>query len=1104
MALPKQHISLPLIAGVDTKTDPRQLDIGQWEVLENVRYTSPRRAKKALGFDPLTKEVNNEPDLAAAFSVSSFENSPILLDSEDVYRYSSDLDKWVNLGEMVPAESDEIPLVAANLNIFNIVYAENSGFSLSCFKETASNFTLTTFPPQATKAYYQISTTSGTPVITKTEIVPVETLNSIGDFYALTVGDFLVIVYDDPTAAFRANVKYIAYDATDFTAPPVTGTIFLTSGTRNRAFHAIAANNRIYVANSLETSGPTSVGYQIVYLDTILTQSSTLYVENTSDPNREDIRQISLNIDNTNDLVWVVCYHLEQDWYYWSSVDLDLIGLDLSPVGTAGNTIQLVLPSNGWQSGWSVTWVDPANEYMYFMGRGLCAARFLMSTGAFDVPIPPFGYSLADFSKTGFISGIPDPESNISQLVFRELLCKPFLYKNNWVYVYGFGGYGTAAIATSQFFNEQKAVYVSFWDQKGALAKASVFNSTAGRLATKDVYPLLTGDLTLKLPLLNVVDFEAEAGVIEPTVGGELLTLTMGSSVRPPDFLELASNLLITDNTTKMVDGVSVTEHGFLNRPYFVQISVNFRIPDVSRASGNPTIGIPAPYQGVFLQKVIKPGMTVSGSGIPVGTQVSGVGINLTSFTMTNPASTTGTGSVTLSGGGLTSGASYLYYATYEWFDFQGNKHISAPSDPARLTPASPNTGFFLRVAVLPETYKTTGGRPIAVNIYRTLANATIPYKVNTLYVEEGLFPNGMWYDDQPDAGIVGNEILYIASGEVDNSPLPESTFLSSYKARAIGVRQESSSFWYSKQVLPGGPVRFSDFFEWNVDPVDGPVRAAVEMDDKLVIFKDRSLYYLVGNGPSVTGANNSFSEPVSISAEVGCPFPLSIVVTSIGLMFKTLRGIYLLNRGLGTEYIGAPVERYNDLTITGSLFLPDFNEVRFFTEEGTTLVFDTFLKQWYTRSDQEVVAATLSQNTPVYVDATAGVWIEGDGYTDDGAAINRVLETGWMSFDQVEGFQRVYKMLIMGEYKSPHELTVEVFTDFNDALPSQTQIIVPLPDQPYEYRLFFTRQKTTSVKVRITETVLAPFGEGMELSALTFEVGVKAGVNKLPADKSF
>jgi hypothetical protein len=113
-------------------------------------------------------------------------------------------------------------------------------------------------------------------------------------------------------------------------------------------------------------------------------------------------------------------------------------------------------------------------------------------------------------------------------------------------------------------------------------------------------------------------------------------------------------------------------------------------------------------------------------------------------------------------------------------------------------------------------------------------------------------------------------------------------------------------------------------------------------------------------------------------------------------------------------------------------------------------------------------------------------------------------IVTGWLSFAQLQGYQRVYKLLLLGDYKSAHRLQVDVAVDFDDTV-VQSSIITATSTPPYQYRVFMNRQKCESIKFTIQD--LAPVSgswtEAYILGNMAFEMGMKRGLNKLAATKS-
>jgi hypothetical protein len=403
---------------------------------------------------------------------------------------------------------------------------------------------------------------------------------------------------------------------------------------------------------------------------------------------------------------------------------------------------------------------------------------------------------------------------------------------------------------------------------------------------------------------------------------------------------------------------------------------------------------------------------------------------------------------------------------------------------------------------------------PVVLSLYRTKVNETIFYRVtkvisptyNDVTVDYIAFT-----DDIPDSSLEGDDLLYTTGGVVENIEIPAVNSLTSYRSRLIGVPSESPfSFWYSKQVIPGTPVQFSDLFVMNIDQKGGPITALIAMDDKLILFKQSLIFYMVGDGPTPTGINNDFTQPTLISSDSGCINRKSVVITPIGTMYKSAKGIYLLDRALEVKYIGSDVEDYNAIDITSAQLVSNFNQVRFTLENGITLMYDYYFQQWsvfknYDAVDATVVGSSTAAGIYYFMDATGNVQKETEGqYLDNGVYIPLKVQTNWLNMAGLQGYERFYKVLLIGHYKSPHNLNFNAFFDFDETSFQETVIPVETDPGVYQYRIFLSRQKCESIRFSIEDSGLSPLGEGFYLSAIAFEVGIKTGLNKMAAAVSY
>lgn len=506
---------------------------------------------------------------------------------------------------------------------------------------------------------------------------------------------------------------------------------------------------------------------------------------------------------------------------------------------------------------------------------------------------------------------------------------------------------------------------------------------------------------------------------------------------------------------------------------------------------------------------------------------------------------------VNTSGGNLTDSSTYGYQITYEWTDNQGQLHRSAPSPIVSITTGS-HSNASQAVLTIP-TLRITGKTNVNIVIYRTQANGTIYYRLNqpNAPLANTTTSNTVTYtDNASDTSIAANQQLYTTGGEVENNAAPASTILATYKNRIILIPSENPySWWFSKQVIPGSPVEFSEFFVENISTNDGPILAVSQMDSNLIFFKENTIWYVQGDGPSPSGANNDFTDALQLATDVGCINSQSIVLTPVGLVFKSNKGIYLLSRGLGVQYIGADVEAYNQYNVTSALLIIDTNQVRFTLSNGTVLVVDYYVQQWSVFTNIASLSSIINLNNFTYLQSNGLVLQETPGvFNDNGSFIKLKLMTSWLSLAGLEGFQRFYKMIILGQYLGPHKLKINFAYDFNPVFTQDDLVDVstilntnlyggavagsngaltsgsPYGREPlyggqypsYQWRIFPKQQLCTSVQIALEDVpvvgtvineqgipVQVSYNEGLSLSSMTLEIGSKRGQNKISARNS-
>ena len=107
-------------------------------------------------------------------------------------------------------------------------------------------------------------------------------------------------------------------------------------------------------------------------------------------------------------------------------------------------------------------------------------------------------------------------------------------------------------------------------------------------------------------------------------------------------------------------------------------------------------------------------------------------------------------------------------------------------------------------------------------------------------------------------------------------------------------------------------------------------------------------------------------------------------------------------------------------------------------------------------------------------------------------------VKTGWISFNEIQGFGRVYRFSLLGESRDKHVLTVKVYYDYDDSASVDTYTFTTssATDAKLQFRGHLSKQKCESIKFEIYDADnSASTGDGFALDHIALEVGIKRGV---------
>lgn len=458
--------------------------------------------------------------------------------------------------------------------------------------------------------------------------------------------------------------------------------------------------------------------------------------------------------------------------------------------------------------------------------------------------------------------------------------------------------------------------------------------------------------------------------------------------------------------------------------------------------------------------------------------------------------------------GGSLSAGSYQYTFVYRWRDRNGQDYRSAPAVPKTIS-ATATAGIVVTASCPPITNRTPS--EVLVEFYQTIANGTTFYLFATGTMSGTSVTVTGTNSTLPDSTISSGRQLYTTGGILENSTnIGACSSIWFFKERlCCNFGDDPQGVLYSKANVVGEPVNFSEFLNFRIDADEDAVAAGIQMDDKMIVSKKDKLYVIAGDGANDTGQGSTLQPPMLVAADVGCEVPNSMVLYSNGIIFSSAKGIYNLSRGLSTSYVGDRVEDYNSFRVGGGVLMDNQNEIRFCLQDGSTgLVYNYYFDRWDFFSNYQADSVCIWRDIMVLARASGLALVESSSNYYDvisgTQSYNVYVETPWLKLKGIQDFQRVYSIMFLGELFTPNTLQIELSYNYIDTVVDTFRFDSSLitNDPPYQFEAFPTLQKCQSVKIAITVIPSTGSQRGINLNEIGAVVGLKRGLNKIPAVK--
>lgn len=476
----------------------------------------------------------------------------------------------------------------------------------------------------------------------------------------------------------------------------------------------------------------------------------------------------------------------------------------------------------------------------------------------------------------------------------------------------------------------------------------------------------------------------------------------------------------------------------------------------------------------------------------------------------------------------------YTFAVTYASTDTAGLVHRSAPyiTPPVSVTLGStyPVLDLIAPIGGYRDFFATeddTG--KVRAEIYMTRTNGSTLFFLGGLDVTNvfGILPDDPW-----DTGsqlefstffsglpVDGAPILYTTGGVLDHVNPPASSSQITHQKRKALVDETRRGVWLSKQFSPGIAPGFNEALY--IDFPDGEdIVALGSLDSRLIAFKENSIWYIDGQGPSPNGQGASWTDPQQLPSDIGCKSWQSVVPTPNGLMFQgSDNGLYLLGRDLTVSFVGRNViDSTNDCpNVVSAVLVPASSQVRFVClySAGTghlVVVYDYLLNAWTTHrydhlTDVPVAVCMSADSTPRYsiLSADGEFWQErlptdAARYLDEDADeethfVPTVVTLPFVKL-QVQGYHRARRVQFFGERLDDCGFQIQMAFNYDGTVRqtatwSASQLASLSVKGQVEAYVGAAYNKQMSVQVTFSDTAGTAMttGEGMRFASAAIEL---------------
>lgn len=1105
-----QAVAFNFGQGENSKTDPWQLPVGQFLSLTNSLF----QKGGLLGKRPGYATVATAPARSAYLTTL---NNNLLSVGNTINAECVPLNQFIAKGNLQPCSLSVAPAIRNNLNQIQTDSAVANG--LICMVYTQQN--TTTSAAVSTYLYAIQDATTQQNIITPSAIPVLSSGTISGSSRVVVVGEYFVIL-SPVTVSGTVYLQYFSIPLNNPALPSAAQNTFAEAYVplgSNPGWDAVVANGVLLVGYNTTAGGQGVHITSLTAAQIAANQASGVVRTFTNAAYKAGIMSLCADTTVVPAIIYVSFWNPTTTDGYTCAVysTFGALTIQFSPQKIISTVATVNLASCA-QNSSCLVFSETTNAYSYdsTLPSNFITGVSVSSAGVVGTP----GNSIRSVglaSKAFIVSGVA-----------YFLSAFQSTYQPSYFVINGSTSTAASPVIVAKLAYQNGGGYLTL-----GLPSVTLENTTAS-------FSYLYKQNVEALNTLNNTQ-QTTAGGIYSQLGINVADITFGTDAISS--AEIAQDLHLSGGYLSIFDGYYPVEHNFFLFPDNLQCAFTA----TSAVTPTGTFSLGGTTVVVSSATGILAGMSITDTSnatyIPAGTIV--LYVSGTTVTISKPTIHAAAGdslsiqaNMAAKPDGTTNTNAYFYQGVCEWTDSKGNAYKSQPSIPVGMTTSGSGTAGYATINLPTLRLTQKVATPVKLVLYRWSAHTQVYNQVTSItapLLNSTTVDSVTFVDTLADASVIGNNLIYTTGGVQPDSNGPASNVINLFDTRLFMINAEDDNvLTLSKTVVEGTPVEIPLAFTIYVAPnigttgSTGGMKCLFPMDDKLIIFKKNSIFYINGTGPDNLGSTSpgsplgNYSQPTFITSVTGCDNPKSIVLTPDGLMFQSDNGIWIIDRfSLKASYLGAPVEAYNDFVVTSATVIPNTTFVVFTLNTNVILMYDYYYSQWgHWKVPNPIISSCISNGLHTVLTDQGQIQQQTPGtYMDGTDPVLMQFTSSWLNLASLQGYQRFREMYFLGQFLSPHQLQVQIAYNYNPSLrqaslitPQNFSTSVPSPfgsptpvgsvPQLEQWRIHAKEQLCQSFQISVQEVFDPSYGTlpgaGFTMSGVSCDIQIKKAMRPI------